>query len=154
MSFHFELQGLLRVRRLLEQQARKQLEESMMRVRHLERSLSEAIQWHQRTSSLRTGSAPLPAAELQFLESVLHQTQQAISQCERNKQAEELRASQLRTAYLQARRERKTVSTLRSAALLRFETEQSRREQSSLDEMFLGKLIRSRNTETPPQQDS
>ncbi len=48
-------------------------------------------------------------------------------------------------AYLDARRERKTVSTLRENALRQFQAEQSRRDQSALDEMFLAKLIHSRN---------
>ncbi len=61
------------------------------------------------------------------------------------KQEEEQRAAELRADYLFARRERKTVSTLRENALRQFQTEQSRRQQSELDEMFLGKLLRSRN---------
>ena len=51
------------------------------------------------------------------------------------KQEEEQRAAELRAAYLQARRERKTVSTLRENALREFQTEQSRREQAEMDEI-------------------
>ena len=145
MRFQFQLAGLLRVRRLLERQARERLEESMSRVSGLERRVADAAQWVQNTERVRTESAVLPAAELRFIESVLSQTQKAINNCERQKQAEEQQAAKLRAAYLSARRERKTVGTLRERALQQFNAEQSRLEQSALDEAFLGKLVRLRN---------
>ncbi|SRR6266568_1470093 len=145
MRFQFQLEGLFRVRRLLEQQARERLDESMSRVRRLEHSLTEATEWVRNTEQIRTESAGLPAAELQYIESVLRQTEKAMVTCELQKQAEEQQSSKLRAAYLGARRERKTVGTLRENALERFNREQSRREQSTLDEAFLGKLVHSRN---------
>ena len=145
MPFNFQFEGLLRVGRLLERQSRERLDESMMRIRALEHSLEEAIQWNQQTA--RTGSAKfmLPAAELQYIESVLHQSRTAIAHCRHQKESEEQRAAELRAAYLLARRERKTVSTLRENALRQFQIEQSRREQSEMDEIFLGKLIHTRH---------
>lgn len=145
MRFHFPLEGLLRVRRLLEVQARESLEKSMMRVAALESSVAEARRWTQETADLRAASQPLPAVELQYIECILQQTREAILQCERQKQAEEQRASELRASYLLARRDRKTVSTLRDNALKQFESEQARRRQSELDDYFLGKLLRERN---------
>ncbi|HVJ05319.1 MAG TPA: flagellar export protein FliJ [Candidatus Saccharimonadales bacterium] len=145
MPFHFQLEGLLRVRRLLERQARERLGASMSRVSSLERRAADATQWVQNTERARAESAGLPAAELRFIESVLSQTQKAITNCERQKQAEEQQAAKLRAAYLGARRERKTVGTLREHALQQFSAEESRREQSALDEVFLGKLVRLRN---------
>jgi len=121
----------------------------MMRIRSLEHSLDEAARWSRQTASGCASKSPLPACELHFVETVLRQTRKAISQCERRKLEEEQRASGLRGIYLEARRERKTVSTLRENALRQFQIEQSRREQSSLDELFLGKLHRSRNTPQP-----
>jgi flagellar export protein FliJ len=117
----------------------------MMRIRALEQSLAQAVTWSRQAAQIRSSMKGLPAAELQFIESVLHQTQEAITQCQHQKLAEEQRATELRTAYLQARRERKTVSTLRANALQLFEAEQFRSEQNDLDEVFLGKLVRSRN---------
>jgi flagellar export protein FliJ len=151
MRFHFPLEGLLRVRRLLEDQARERLEESMMRLGALEHRLAEAAQWNQQTARTCASSKPLPAIEMQFIESILRQTREAISQCQRQKQAEEQRAAQLRAAYLLARRERKTVSTLRDNALRQFQIEQSRRQQAEMDDRFLGKLLHARHN---PQQDN
>lgn len=149
MRFQFQMEGLLRIRRLLEQQARERLDESMMRIRTFEQSLGEAMQWSQRTAAICLSEKLLPAIELQFIESVLRQTREAIAQCERKKQQEDCRADVLRAAYLLARRGRKTVETLRENAVRQFQVEQARREQSNLDEMYLGKLLHSRNKERP-----
>lgn len=150
MRFQFHLEGLLRVRRLLERQARGRLDESLLCVRALEHSLAEAIEWSQQTLNLRSAQTILPASELQFVESVLRQTQEAINRCQLQKQAQEQHAAELRTAYLDARRERKTVSTLRENAVSQFQLEQSRRNQRELDENFLGKMIYSRNASATP----
>lgn len=145
MRFHFQLEGLLRVRRLLELQARERLDESLMHLHALEHSLTDARRWHLQTARIRSSKNFLPACELQFVESVLHQAQEAIRQCEHRKEAAERTTSELRSTYLEARRARKTLSILREHALRQFQTEQARREQSSLDEMFLGKLVHTRN---------
>jgi len=150
MRFHFTLEGLLRVRKLLEDQARERLEESMMRVSALEHRLAEAAEWSRQTADSYASPKALPAIEMHFIESVLRQTREAIAQCQRQKLAEEQRAAQLRAAYLQARRERKTVSTLHDNALRQFQIEQSRRQQAEMDDHFLGKLLHSRHH---PQQD-
>jgi flagellar FliJ protein len=146
MSFHFRLEAVLRLRTLLEDQARQRLDESMMQIRALEHSLAEADQWMQETARVRAAEKSLPAAEVQFVESILRQTQKSIVDTQRQKQREEQRANDLRAAYLDARRERETLSTLRENALRLYHAEQSRRRQSELDEIFLGKLIHSRNT--------
>ncbi len=148
MSFRFQLEGLLRVRRLLEDQARQRLDESMMHIRALEHSLAEAADWSRKTARARTSEKLLPAAEVQFIEFILRQTEEAIHRQQRQKQLEEQRASHLRAAYVDARRERETVSTLRQNALRHFQAEQSRRRQSELDEIFLGKLVHSRDSAT------
>jgi len=145
MQFEFQLEGLLRVRRLLEQQARERLDESMMRIRTLENNLEQAFEWSARTARLCLSMESLPAGELQFVDSVLRQTKEAIAQCLRKKQAEEQRAEGLRAAYLLARRARKTVETLRENAFRLYQIESARREQSTLDDNYLGKLLHSRN---------
>ncbi len=144
MSFRFQLEGLLRLRRLLEDQARQRLEESILHIRALEHRLAEAADWSRKTARSRAAEKLVPAAEVQFIESILRQTQQAIHYQQHEKQLEEQRASHLRAAYVNARRERETLSTLRENALRRFHAEQSRRQQSELDEIFLAKLIHSR----------
>lgn len=150
MQFQFRLEGLLRVRRLLEQQARGRLDESLLCIQGLEHSLADAAGWKRQTAKLRSVQKVLPAAEVQFIESTLRQTEQAIRQCQLQKQAEERRAAELRNAYLDTRRARKTVGTLRENALRQFQVEQLRRDQRELDEIYLGRLIYSRNAvETP-----
>lgn len=156
MRFQFQLEGLLRVRRSLEQQLRDRLDEAMMHIHALEHSLVEAERWSETTARILAAKNYLPACELQFAESVLHQAHAGIRQCQLQKETAEQHAAELRTAYLLARRERKTVSTLRENALRQFQIEQRRREQSALDEMFLGKMVYSRNadchdTETAPE---
>lgn len=153
MRFHFPLEGLLRVRKLLEDQAHERLEESMMRIAALEHRLAEAEQWSRQTAGGCAIAKSLPAIEMQFIESILHQTREAIAQCQRQQRAEEQRAAQLRAAYLLARRERKTVSTLRDNALRQFQIEQSRRQQAEMDDRFLGKLLHSRHAAQPDSPD-
>ncbi len=150
MRFHFQLEGLLRVRRLLERQASERLDQSLMRLHALEHSLAEARRWHLHTARIRSSRNFLPACELHFVESVLHQAQEAIRQCELRKEAAERATTELRNAYLEVRRARKTLSTLREQAFRQFQWEQDRREQSSLDETFLGKLVHTRNAATAP----
>jgi flagellar export protein FliJ len=145
MRFHFPLEGLLHVRSLLEDQARDRLEQCMMRIGALEHSLAEAHEWSEKTARIRSSKKRLPATELQFIEAVLRQTETAIGQCLQQKQQEEERARVLRAAYLLARRDRKTVSTIRDNALRQYEIEQSRRLQSEMDEVFLGKLLHQHN---------
>ena len=146
MRFHFPLETVLRLRRLLEEQARERLDEAMSELRAIEHNLAEAIEWSRKTATMRSSTNHLPAAELQFIESVLFQTQQAIADCRHRKQLAQQRGDQLRSAYLERRRARETVSILRENALRQFQLEQSRREQSEMDEVFLGKLLRSRNS--------
>ena len=146
MRFHFPLEGLLHVRLLLEGQARDRLEQCMMRIGAFEHSLAEAHEWSDKTARIRSSKKRLPATELQFIEAVLRQTEAAIGHCQQLKQQEEERAGMLRAAYLLARRDRKTVSTIRDNALRQYEIEQSRRLQSEMDEAFLGKLLHQRNS--------
>jgi len=145
MPFHFQLETVLRLRSLLEEQARRRLDEAMMHIHALQHSLDEAAAWSQQTARARAAETLLPAAEMQFIESVLAKTRQSIVLSQRQKECEEQRAAQLRAAYLDARRERETVSTLRDNALVKFQAEQYRRQQSEMNEIFLGKLTHSRN---------
>jgi len=146
MRFDFKLEGLLRVRKLLETQARDRLDESMMRIQALEHTLTEAHNWSESTARVLAAKGVLPACELQFADSVLHQAREGIRQCELRKKTEEQLAAELRASYMKARRGRKTISTLRENSLRLFQIEQARREQSALDEMFLGKMIHARNS--------
>jgi flagellar export protein FliJ len=141
MGFHFPLEGLLRVRRLLEEQSERRLQESLMRIGALEHSLDEATRWSQQTARLCAANQRLPAVEAQFIDRILRRTAEAMAACRHQLQSEQERASQLRAAYLRARREREMVSTLREQALERWEREQARRTQAEMDDRYLGKLV-------------
>jgi flagellar export protein FliJ len=146
MRFQFPLEVLLHVRLLQERQARERLDRAMAHIRALEHSLAEAQQWSEKTARICSSKKRLPAIEVQFVECVLRQTREAAAHCQQQKLDEEQRAAELRADYLLARRERKTVSTLRENALRQFQIEQSRQQQSEMDENFLGKLLYSRNS--------
>jgi len=153
MRFRFPLEAVLRLRRLLEEQARERLDEATSQLRAIEHNLATAIEWSRNTATMRSSTTHLPAAELQFIESVLSQTQQAIADCQHRKQLAGQRADQLRSAYRERRRARETVSILRENALRQFQLEQSRREQSEMDEIFLGRLVHTRNAAQQPTAD-
>ena len=144
MAFEFQLEGLLRVRRLFEQQAQQRLDESMMRLRGLERKLQDAIAWSAKTAGIAASAQSLPAAELIYIDNVLRQVRRAIERLRIKLQEEERRAIELRAAYLKARRERRMVSALRDDARRRYELEVERREQDEVDEIFLRNLSHAR----------
>ena len=150
MQFNFRLEALLRIRRLLERQARERLDGALEHERRLKRQLAEAASWREETAR-QTSDRPIPAAELHFVDSVLQQTARAATQCEEQRRRTEEQADELRRIYLASRRARKTVSTLRANALHQFQLEQARREQLALDEIFLGKLIRARTPDHPAE---
>jgi flagellar export protein FliJ len=140
MPFEFQLEGLLRVRRLFEQQAQQRLDESMMRLRGLERNLQDAVAWNAKTAGIAASAQSLPAAELIYIDNVMRQVRRAIERLRIELQEEERRAIELRAAYLKARRERRMVSALRDDARRRYELEAERREQDEVDEIFLSNL--------------
>jgi flagellar export protein FliJ len=144
MAFEFQLEGLLRVRRLFEQQAQQRLDESMMRLRGLERKLQDAIAWSAKTAGIAASAQSLPAAELIYIDNVLRQVRRAIERLRIKLQEEERRAIELRAAYLKARLERRMVSALRDDARRRYELEVERREQDEVDEIFLRNLSHAR----------
>ena len=144
MAFEFQLEGLLRVRRLFEQQAQQRLDESMMRLRGLERNLQDAVAWNAKTAGIAASAQSLPAAELIYIDNVLRQVRRAIERLRIKLQEEERRAIELRAAYLKARLERRMVSALRDDARRRYELEVERREQDEVDEIFLRNLSHAR----------
>jgi len=141
MRFEFQLEGVLRVRTLLENQARERLESSISHMHALEQSLHYAHLWREKTEQVLARKAFLPACEFQFVEMALRQASEAIQNCERLKKEAEAETSVLRDRYLSARRDRETLSTLRDRALSEFNMELARREQASLDDIFAGRSV-------------
>jgi flagellar export protein FliJ len=127
---------VLRIRRLMEEQAQRRLGECLIRIRAAERRLAEAEAWSEATARA-CHKTRLPAAEWGFVDMVLRRTQEAIREHRRQLQAEERRATELRSAYLKARIERRKLSSLREQAWKLYEAETARREQDELDEAFL-----------------
>lgn len=148
MAFHFQLDAVLRIRKLVEEQARLRLDQSAMRLRRMEQSLTRAEEWSRQSVRARSSIKRLPGAEVSFSGMVMQQTRQAMEDCRKQIEAEEKRSAELREAYLTARMERRTLGTLRENALRSYEAEETRREQDELDESFLGKMARLRNNGT------
>ncbi len=147
MRFHFPLDGVLHVRLLLEEQAREHLESCLLKLRAVEHRMAEGRRWRERSARVRARMKKLPAIELQFVEHVLGQADVALSRLEGARVELARQASELRAVYLAAHRERETLSTLREAALVRHRAEELRREQQTLDEFHLGKMLRTRSEE-------
>ena len=154
MRFYFQLDGLLRVRRLLEDRARERLDQSMLKIRNLEHRAVETSAWLRATAEASTAAETTSAAELRFIAAILKQSGKAMEECVRKKDAELQNAEVLRAAYLRARREREMIARLRENALRKFNLEESRREQSALDEASLVKLIISRNLRQADEKDA
>jgi flagellar export protein FliJ len=84
----------------------------------------------------------------------LRQAQAAIRDCERRIAEEECSAEKHRQAYLTARSQRETVSTLRDKAARLYQIETARREQTVIDEWFLSRLPATTNiiTDSPESE--
>lgn len=146
MKFQFQLAGLLKVRQIEEDQAEARLEQAMLRLRALDNRLQEAHLWRTKTALVLAHNKFLPAIETHHVSRVLQQTRTAMLACQRQKEEEKKRVAELQKAYLEARQRRETVSTLRDEAFQRFRVEVARRDQMTLDENYLGKLLHTRAT--------
>jgi len=160
MPFRFPLQALLHFRQSLEHQQELRLRaanQQVARVSHALEQLDGRIHQTQTLFSqhLATGTT---GAELSFF-----QTTEAVLQTERQElEYELLRCRHLRDqqerVFRQARRERETFENLRSQQLRAYQRAQARREQRSLDDLFLmrktylerePKMCKSQNRENP-----
>lgn len=137
MGYRFSLATLLRYRESLEHRCWMELQAADQAVRHAENALAEVEkkhrEWRQwRIEKLNVG---IQAARLEeWGESYYTQARdQFRTDLQRATQAAETKVVQ----FSKARQEREILSNMRVHAQARFESEQARREQARLDELFL-----------------
>jgi flagellar export protein FliJ len=139
MAFHFSLETIFHFRKSVELQQKLRLRtanQQLARVRHLLDQLDSRIrEMHARQAQDLAAGAT--AAELIFA----LQCQAGMSQQRPAIERELLRLQNLRDVqqkiFHQARRDREVLESLRDSQLRDYECDQRRREQRSLDDLFL-----------------
>jgi flagellar protein FliJ len=139
MAFRFPLETLLRVRQGLERQHELRLQEANHRVAMLRQQIEDTHTEMQNISARRQPQleSGISAAELQFdvlCRSVLSERQHALEK--QLVEAEALRHVRSEE-FLQARRQREVIDTLRRHQLQNYQQEEARQDQRRLDDLFL-----------------
>ena len=139
MAFHFPLQAVLHFRKSLEHQQELRLgaaNQQVARVRHLIEQMDQRRRQLDSTQTQQLSSGTT-AAELQFgllCDSELLRHRLVLEQeLARLRQLRE----QQRQVFQQARRARETLESLRDQQFREYQKESARREQRSLDDLFL-----------------
>lgn len=139
MAFHFPLQAVLHFRKSLEHQQELRLRaanQQVARVRHLIEQMDQRRRQLDSTQTQQLSSGTT-AAELQFgllCDSELLRHRLVLEQeLARLRQLRE----QQRQVFQQARRARETLESLRDQQFRVYQKESARREQRSLDDLFL-----------------
>ena len=139
MAFRFPLETLLRVRQGLERQHELRLQEANQRVAMLRQQIEDTHSEMRNISARRQPQLEIgiSTAELHFdvlCQSVLTERQHALEK--QLVEAESLR--HLRSEeFLQARRQREVIDTLRRHQLQDYQQEEARQNQRRLDDLFL-----------------
>jgi flagellar export protein FliJ len=139
MAFRFPLEALLRVRQGLERQHELRLQEANHQVAMLRQQIENVCRdaeniVAQRRPQLESG---VSAAELHFdvlCRSILNERRDALEK--QLVESEALRRTRSE-GFLQARRQREVVDTLRLHQLQEYEQQEARQEQRRLDDLFL-----------------
>jgi len=139
MAFHFGFEALYRLRQSLEHQQELRLRtanQQVAKVRRAVEQLNEQLDQLRRCSSQNLASG-MTAAEMHFIlngASCLVTRRQELEQllarvCTLRDKQEKL--------FREARRERETLESLRDQQLRAYQQDQARRQQRSLDDLFL-----------------
>jgi len=148
MPFRFPLEAVFHLRQSLEHQQELRLRaanQQVMRVRHLIEQLDRRIEeaHHAQLQQLKAGTT---AAELRFGMVGQSAFDQQRGQLERElAQLQHLRDEQ-QSLFEQQRRQRETLEGLRDGQLRLYEREAARREQRSLDDLYLLQRAHSRRS--------
>jgi len=145
MAFRFPLQAVLRLRRSLENQEEKKLMAIVSdanRMRQEIQQLDSAGILQRRAENEELASGASVGAMLQFYAAGEERRRDKRAQCEKKlAQVEEKRRVQIEE-YRKARRNREILESLRDSQKAQYEMERSKREQESLDEVFLARSMR------------
>lgn len=133
--FRFPLEGLLRVRRVRERQARRDLADALRSLRESE-ARCEVVRATVRGAEDAVVRAQT-AAELRVWAEVLHARRRALRAAEEDRAQRAQRAEELWARFLQLRRERKAVSQVRSRRWQQYQQELARRQQAEADDLAL-----------------
>jgi flagellar export protein FliJ len=139
MHFHFPLQAVLHYRQSIEHQQELRLRaanQQVVRVQHLIEQ-TDLRSKELRSMEIKELNSGTTAAELQFgllcETSLLRQRRELEQQLTRMQQLR----NQQRDIFQQARRGRETLESVRDQQLLLYKKDAARREQRSLDDLFL-----------------
>lgn len=143
MAFRFSLQTVLQFRRSVEHQEEirlRAIHQALRKVRHQIEQIAAAICQESELSrnEIEGGTT---GAEIQFHA----ETHSALMEQQRRYQCELLRLAKIceqqQVVFNQARKQRETLESLRDRLLRDYETESRRREQRTIDELFLMRRI-------------
>lgn len=146
MSFHFTLNGVLRLRESLERSELQRLQSiaaAVARVRADIESLEGEMAAARRRTLDAVAAGGLTGAELHF--EMAREASWILLRTELRNQLFQLEQKQKeqQARYFQARMQREIVSNLYKRQLAQYKLEQSRREQQRIDELFLIRSISS-----------
>jgi len=138
MAFHFTLAAVLRFRQSMEQHEYFALETLQHQARALEKSIKQVMQAisgarHSRERHLAEG---IQAADLHSTTDYEQGLDQQLAAFEKQLAQTRLRWRNQLQVYQAARRRRETLDKLRSDQLDAYRREQSKREQSTIDDLF------------------
>ncbi len=139
MAFHFALAAVLHFRQSVEHQQELRLRaanQRVARVRHLIEQM-EAHRQELRLTQSKELSAGTTAAELRFELQCEGELMRHRRELEQQLAGLEKARDQQREIFHQARRARETLASLRDRQLRLYQKELVRREQRSLDDLFL-----------------
>jgi flagellar biosynthesis chaperone FliJ len=144
MSFHFTLNGVLRLRKSLERSELQRLQAIAAAVtltRAEIESLEKEMDAEQRRMLEAVATAGVTGAEFQF--ELAREASRNTQRSELLKRLSdlELKQKEQQGRYFQARMQRKIVSNLFKRQLAQYKLDQSRREQQRIDELFLIRSI-------------
>lgn len=140
MAFFFQLEAVLRYRRSMEQKEltalqallarRNTIVERIQREESQRRLLRDALQ---RTIT----QVAMNAAEVQLWVTRIAAMEDAIHSLETQREELQIAIAQQRLCWLEAQKQRDVLESLREIALREYTLVQHRREQASVDELFL-----------------
>jgi flagellar export protein FliJ len=139
MAFHFQLQAVLHFRESIEHQQELRLRAANQRVGRVRHLIEQVEQRRQELHSLQSRDlgAGTTAAELRFGLQCEAELQRQRRELEQQLAAAQQARQQQREIFQQAKRARETLESVRDRQLHLYQKDAARREQRSLDDLFL-----------------